>query len=323
MKRVLNIALIVLRILLLAFAVFVLIMTLLSSFSFNKEEGIFGYKLYIVLSDSMRGVFNVGDVAVSCEVKDTSELGEGDIITFRSIDPANYGAVVTHKIRGRTEHEGKPAFITYGTATGADDMVPALEERVLGKYIFAIPKMGYVFSNLKTPLGYVFIVLLPFGLLIGFEAVNFIKLFREYKKELKEEAGEKVQALESENLRLREMMEKMAQQQSGETQTDEEQAIEDSEDNTDEEQPVKDSEDNADEEEPVEDSEDSEDNAEEPVENSEDNADEEPVEDNTDNADEEEPVEDSEDNVNKDETNLINSENTPDITEESSGETSS
>ena len=68
----------------------------------------------------MREDFQVGDLAFSHEV-DPATLGPGDIVTFASIDPASYGDVVTHKIRKIVEHEGEPAFVTYGTTTGADD----------------------------------------------------------------------------------------------------------------------------------------------------------------------------------------------------------
>jgi len=215
MKRVLETVPKVLKILLFIFTAVILVFTLLSSFGFNRDEGIFGFQMYIVLSDSMRGTFRVGDVAVSRKMSDPSALKEGDVITFRSVDPSNYGAVVTHKIRGRTEYfdslsnELVPAFVTYGTATGVDDTVPALEKYVLGKYIFAIPKVGYIFSNLKTPLGYVLIVLAPFALLIGLEGANFLKLLKEYRSEVQKESDRRMQDLESENVRLREMMGKM------------------------------------------------------------------------------------------------------------------
>ena len=40
-----------------------------------------GYKPYIVLSDSMSGVFEVGDIVVSKQTE-ISELKEGDTISF-------------------------------------------------------------------------------------------------------------------------------------------------------------------------------------------------------------------------------------------------
>lgn len=92
------------------------------------EASLLGWKPYIVLSDSMREDFQVGDLAFSHEV-DPATLGPGDIVTFASIDPASYGDVVTHKIRKIVEHEGEPAFVTYGTTTGGRCLFRALQPR--------------------------------------------------------------------------------------------------------------------------------------------------------------------------------------------------
>lgn len=98
---------------------------------------------------SMQDTFAVGDLTVSKKV-DPQTLQPGDIVTFESIDPANYGEIVTHKIREITTYEGKQAFVTYGTTTGVDDAYPALFENVVGEYVFKLPKMGYFFNFLKS-----------------------------------------------------------------------------------------------------------------------------------------------------------------------------
>ena len=141
------------------------------------EASLLGWKPYIVLSDSMREDFQVGDLAFSHEV-DPATLGPGDIVTFASIDPASYGDVVTHKIRKIVEHEGEPAFVTYGTTTGADDAYPVPFSRVTGSYVFSIPKAGYLFEFFRTPAGYVGLVLVPFAILIGLQVRTFVRLLR-------------------------------------------------------------------------------------------------------------------------------------------------
>lgn len=126
-----------------AFAVLVALFTIVSVAAFDKVEGngLFGYKLYSVRSDSMANEFAVGDV-VAARAEEKLAVQPGDIITFRSIDPANYGEVVTHKVRELTSYEGKAAYVTYGTATGAADSYPALKEKVIGTYRFRVPKAG-------------------------------------------------------------------------------------------------------------------------------------------------------------------------------------
>lgn len=182
MKKVLNIIEKIVTAIIVVFTVFVMIFTIISFNTVGKDRMLFGYKPYIVLSDSMSGVFDVGDIVVSKQT-DVSELKEGDIISFRSIDPNNYDTVVTHKIKGETEYEGQKAFVTYGVSTGIEDEYSVPADRIIGEYQFRLPKMGYFFQFLKTPMGYFVFIFIPFMLLIGSEAVRFFKLWKQYKAE--------------------------------------------------------------------------------------------------------------------------------------------
>ena len=194
MKKALSIAGRVLTILLLIFAVFVMVFTVISVSTVGKADADFlGFKPNIVLSDSMQDTFAVGDLEVSRKV-DPESLAAGDIITFRSIDPANYGSVITHKIREITHYEGGLAFVTYGTTTGVDDAYPVPADKVLGKYVFRLPKMGYFFEFLRTTAGYVTVILLPFLVLIGLQLFRFVRLARQYKAEQREELANQMLA---------------------------------------------------------------------------------------------------------------------------------
>ena len=204
--------------LILVFAVLVMLFTVISVNTVNKEDAsLFGYKPYIVRSDSMRDTFAVGDMIVSSTV-DPETLEAGDIITFRSIDPANYGEVVTHKIRELTTYEGEPAFVTYGTTTNVDDAYPVPYGNVIGQYRFRLPKMGYFFEFLRSPAGYVTIILIPFLLLIVLQGVRFIRLARQYKQEQQAElAAQKaeVEAQLQETRQMKEELERLRAQMAG------------------------------------------------------------------------------------------------------------
>lgn len=160
------------------FTVVVVATTLVSG---RSEASLLGWKPYVVLSDSMRSEFEVGDIAVSHAV-DPAALEPGDIVTFASVDPESYGEVFTHKIRAITEYEGEQAFVTYGTTTGDDDAYPAPFSRVVGQYAFRIPQAGYVFEFFKSPMGYVALVLVPFSLLIGLQIRRFVGLLDQRRR---------------------------------------------------------------------------------------------------------------------------------------------
>ncbi len=182
MKKALDIAVRIITTVILIFSVCVMIFTVISVNTVGKDADFLGYKPYIVLSDSMRDTFAVGDLSVSVQT-DPETLEPGDIITFASIDPSNYGAVVTHKIREITEYEGEPAFVTYGTTTGVDDSYPVPFDNVIGEYKFRLPKMGYFFEFLTTPAGYVTVILIPFLVLIALQGAKFFRLVRQYRAE--------------------------------------------------------------------------------------------------------------------------------------------
>ena len=166
-------------------AVAMMIFTVVSVAVFDRNDReLFGYKAFIVRSDSMSATdFSAGDLILLKEV-DPSTLQPGDIIAFRSTDPASLGETFTHKIREiTTDDAGEPVFITYGTTTNTDDPYPVTYDQVQGKYQFAIPGIGSFFTFLKTVPGYICCILLPFLLLILVQGCRSIRLFRQYREE--------------------------------------------------------------------------------------------------------------------------------------------
>lgn len=170
-------------------AVFMMIFTIVSVTTFDRNDrDLFGYKIYTVLSDSMAATdFDAGSVVIMKEV-DPSTLKEGDIISYISQGSENYGEIITHKIRKLTrDAEGNPGFITYGTTTGVDDEIVVTFPYITGKYQAHISGIGHFFQFLRTPVGYITCIFIPFALLMLYQGINCVKLFRRYKKEQLEE----------------------------------------------------------------------------------------------------------------------------------------
>ena len=123
MKKALSIVKTIVVILLVIVAVGMMIFTIVSAATFDRNDrDLFGYKAFIVLSDSMSATdFDAGDLVIVKEV-DPATLKEGDIISYTSQNSSNYGEIVTHKIRRlTTDANGEPGFVTYGTTTDTDD----------------------------------------------------------------------------------------------------------------------------------------------------------------------------------------------------------
>lgn len=208
MKKALSIIKTTLVWLVIALAVFMMIFTVISVTTFNRNDrNIFGYRAYIVNTDSMAKTdFNAGDLIFVKQV-DPGTLKDGDIITFISQDTESFGETITHKIRKKTvDAEGNPGFITYGTTTGTDDLTVVTYPYILGKYETHLPKVGTFFNFLKTTPGYIVCIFVPFMLLIMYQGVNFFRLFRRYKKEQMEEMQAEREKLEAERAESARMM---------------------------------------------------------------------------------------------------------------------
>ena len=211
MKKVLGVVKTILVWLFVVLAVTMTIFTIVSVNTFNRNDrDILGYKAYIVNTDSMSKTdFKAGDLILVKEV-DTSTIKEGDIITYMSQSTESFGETITHKIRKLTsDARGNPGFITYSTTTDQDDDTIVTYMYVLGKYEKTIPGVGSFFNFMKTPQGYIICIFIPFMILIVYQAVKFVIIFRRYKREQMEEMNAERERLETEREKNAQMMEEL------------------------------------------------------------------------------------------------------------------
>lgn len=211
MKKALAIIKTALVWLIMAVAIFMMIFTVISVTTFNRNDrDLFGYKAYIVNSDSMAATdFKAGDL-IFVKQTDPSTLQTGDIITFISQNSESFGAVVTHKIRALTiDAQGNPGFITYSTATDTDDATVVTYPYIMGKYVSHLDDVGTFFNFLRTPQGYIICIFIPFMLLILHQGINCVQLFNRYKKEQTEELEEEKARVEAERAETAKMLEEL------------------------------------------------------------------------------------------------------------------
>lgn len=216
MKTVLTVIKNILVWLLVVAVVAVMVLTVSSALLFDKNDrDIFGYKFFVVQTDSMSATdFSAGDIIIDKTV-DPATLKEGDIITFVSIsqdiiEETGGSGTVTHKIRTlTTDGDGRPGFITYGTTTGVDDDTVVTYECVVGKYVAHMPAVGSFFAMLKTPAGYIVCIFVPFMILILYQGIKVIRLFRQYKREQSAMMEEERRKIEEERKQSEEMLQKL------------------------------------------------------------------------------------------------------------------
>lgn len=211
MKKALSIIKTTIVWLVVLLAVSMMIFTVVSVTTFNRNDrALFGYKMFIVNSDSMAATdFDAGDLILVKEV-DPSTLAVDDIITYMSQNSDSFGEAITHKIRKlTTDAEGNPGFITYGTTTNTDDEAIVTYPYILGKYQSNIPGLGTFFNFLKTTPGYFVCIFTPFMLIIIYEGVKFFTLFRRYRKEQMEEIQAEKDKIEEERAANAKMLEEL------------------------------------------------------------------------------------------------------------------
>ena len=196
-------------------AVGMMIFTVVSVNTFNRNDrDLFGYRAYIVLSDSMSATdFDAGDLILVKQV-DPNTLQPGDIIAYTSQNSENYGETVTHKIRSLTTNEnGEPGFITYGTTTNTDDEAVVTFPFILGKYEMRLPKVGTFFQFVRSTTGYIVCILVPFMILILYQGLNCVRAFRLYKAEQMAALQAEKDAIEKQRQQSELMMQQLLQMQ--------------------------------------------------------------------------------------------------------------
>lgn len=218
-KKILNIALKVVTWTLVAFTVFMMIFTIISVTTLDRNDRSFlGTKLYIVQTDSMspsennkdmKVHFKAGDIIIVRNAKDRAALQPGDIISFMSTNSSSYGETVTHMIREvQKDENGKVlGYVTFGTNTGVDDEALVEPEYVLGVYWGKLPGAGNFFAFVRTTPGYIICILVPLLLLILYNVINIIRLFMRYRREQTEAMQverDKIEAERAENQRMME-----------------------------------------------------------------------------------------------------------------------
>lgn len=118
---------------------------------------LFGYSSYVVVTESMQGTIDAGDLII---VKDTDDYQIGDIITFFEEGRINT-TPITHRIVGYSGDE----FITKGDANNSKDSFTVSQNDIIGEVVKVVPNVGIFVDWLKNGAGFVYIIL--FFIIIG------------------------------------------------------------------------------------------------------------------------------------------------------------
>jgi len=124
-----------------------------------------GYRSFLVQSGSMEPTIMTGDIVV---VHSQPQYFINDTITFFGSD----GRIVTHRIIGVSQKEDKTVFTTKGDANRSVDSDVAKPDKIIGKVILVIPKLGYFVNFSKSLPGLIILVFIPTFFLVLDELIR-------------------------------------------------------------------------------------------------------------------------------------------------------
>lgn len=165
-RRVTNIILVII--------VYNIVLLTISYINKITNVNIFGYKAYIITTNSMEPKIKVGDIVIAKTVKE-KDLKSGDVITFWQDHE-----VITHRIVRIEEGEDNNYYITKGDNNNIEDSKKVAYEQIEGKSILTIPYLGKFVGILENRIIFLIILLV---LLI----LCFLKIQREEKRDSRRE----------------------------------------------------------------------------------------------------------------------------------------
>ena len=125
----------------------------------------------IVLTDSMSGTFESGDLIV-CKSADPADIQVGDIICF--YDPMGNGATtVTHRVTAlTTDGDGNLSFVTKGDANNTEDVASVPADKLAGRYLFRLAGVGNAALFMQSTPGLIICVGCPVVILLGYDIIR-------------------------------------------------------------------------------------------------------------------------------------------------------
>ena len=171
-----------------------------------KENGVFGLRSYVVVSDSMYPELKIGDVIL---VKDTelSEIKVGDVLTYEGMVSDYAGKIITHRVKSIAIEDGEYIFYCQGVNNTLSD--PAVyESQIVGVMAHRFVLLSFFSRLIRNGVGFWIFICIPLVILFVLEIKNMGKEIKndvnEGKKEkkIKEMHQEKLKQIEERKAKL-------------------------------------------------------------------------------------------------------------------------
>lgn len=179
---------------------FVFVPLILFTLITSRTSILGGVQSFTVLSGSMSPLIPTGSIVFTTP---SNRFDSGDIITFkrgnvnvthRIVDTVNKEGVhvtnIASPLSGILKPVGQIFFKTKGDANNSPDGELVSAEKIIGKAQFHFPYLGKFSSFIRTPVGFLILIVLPTLMFIGSELWNIKK---EIEKMVEKKTLEKFQ----------------------------------------------------------------------------------------------------------------------------------
>lgn len=151
------------------------IFVLLQKFVF-KENGVFGYRVYAIVTSSMEPTLKVGDVILVKKVN-PNKIKIGDIVTYNGMESDFAGKIITHQVKDiskeKDERKNKERLIFYTKGTTNNMVDPAVyEEQLCGKVIYKFKILSFISRIIRSKFGYILLVFIPLVIIFVKEMIT-------------------------------------------------------------------------------------------------------------------------------------------------------
>lgn len=183
----------------------------------GEQPNVFGYVMNTVQSDSMAETFHKGALVIGKIPDENTEIVVGEsIVTFRQQqDDVEFNN--THRVVGSMDEAGVTRYQTQGDnreICPTPDREWKTRRDITSVYVCHLPLLGGLIDFLKTPVGFVILLVLP---MLGFIAWQIYKLINIYlaakREELAAEAAAGVPD-EAKDAIIREYLKQMQEKES-------------------------------------------------------------------------------------------------------------
>lgn len=153
----------------------------------NNKISIFNYRMFTVISGSMKPKYDIGDVLIAKWVE-PSEIKVGDTISYSGTKGDFSGKVITHQvIKIEKNIKGEYIFHAKGLANLVEDPVVSADQ-IYGVVMYRSFILSTVYRIVATNIGFYLFIIIPLMYVIGSEIVTSMLRREEERREKSKES---------------------------------------------------------------------------------------------------------------------------------------